>query len=66
MSQDVHIITNQNDNHRASYSLLLLEGSQKSFNREMLGSDCFFFFWKVFVALKPARFHAATDVKLSV
>lgn len=43
MSRDVHIITNQNDNQRASYSLLLWESSQKSFNREMLGSDCFFF-----------------------
>lgn len=42
MSRDVHITTNQNDNQRASYSLLLLEGSQKSFNREMLGSDCYF------------------------
>lgn len=42
MSRDVHMTTNQNDNQRASYSLLLLEGSQKSFHRERLRSDCFF------------------------
>lgn len=60
MSQDVHIITNQNDNQRVSCSLLFMESSQKSF-RKSLGSDCFFFFWKVFVALKPARFNATKE-----